>query len=147
MTVARAEDLLHDDPHRPFALDLGWIRVPRGPQAPDARLQIDRIGRRALFDGVELEFEPRDFDAFVLLAEEAVAAGGWVLRDSIAAALQSSTGRDSNPEQVDRCVNRLRDAFRNMSSANEVPKGAFVQTKPKVGYRLVLATSEIGFIA
>lgn len=112
MTVARAEDLLRDEPDLPFALDLGRIRVPTGPHAPDARLQIDRIGRRVIFEGIELDVEPRDFDAFVLLAEEAVAAGGWVPKDSLAATLQASTRRESNPEQVDRCLNRLRDVFR-----------------------------------
>ena len=146
MTVAPARDLLLDDPHRPFALDLDRIRAPAGPQATDARLQIDRIGRRVLFEGHELDVEPRDFSAFVLLAEEAAAAGGWVLRDSILAALQSSTGRENYPEQVDRCINRLRAAFRNLSGANEVPKNGLIETKPKVGYRLVLASSEIAFI-
>lgn len=147
MTVARAEDLLRGDPALPFALDLGRIRVPTGPHAPDARLQIDRIGRRVIFEGIELDVEPRDFYAFVLLAEEAVAAGGWVLRDSIAAALQSSTGRDGNLEQVDRCINRLRTAFKKLAGAIDVPTKAFIETKPKVGYRLILASSEIAFIA
>jgi hypothetical protein len=147
MTVTRAEDLLRDDPDRPLALDLGRIRVPTGPHAPDARLQIDRIGRRAIFEGVELDVEPRDFDAFVLLAEEAVAAGGWVPKDSLAATLQASTGRESNPEQVDRCMNRLRDAFRRNPRLNAVPSNGFIERKSKVGARLALASSEIAFIA
>ena len=147
MTVARAEDLLRDDPDRPFALDLGRIRVPTGPQAPDARLQIDRIGRRAIFEGIDPEVEPRDFDAFVLLAEEAVAAGGWVPRDSLAATLQASTGRESNPEQVDRCMNRLRDVFRRNPRLNAVPSNGFIERKSKVGARLTLAPSEIAFVA
>lgn len=147
MTAACAEDLLRDDPHRPFALDLGRIRVPTGPQAPDARLQIDRFGRRAIFEGVELDVEPRDFDAFVLLAEEAVSAGGWVPKDSFAATLQASTGRDSNPEQVDRCINRLRDAFRRNAQLNAVPSNGFIERKSKVGARLALASAEIAFVA
>ncbi|MGM0584710.1 MAG: hypothetical protein ACQEUZ_08665 [Pseudomonadota bacterium] len=147
MTVVRVEDLLRDDPERPFALDLDRIRVPTEPQASDARLQIDRIGRCVRLDGVELDVEPRDFDAFVLLAEEAVAAGGWVPKDSLAATLQSSTGRDSNPEQVDRCINRLRDAVRKNTRLNAVPSNGFIERKSKVGARLVLASSEIAFIA
>lgn len=147
MTLAFGTDLLLDDPDRPFAFDLTRIRVPTGQQTPNARLQIDRIGRRVIFEGNELTVEPRDFDAFALIAEEAVAAGGWVLRDSIAATLQSSTGRESNPEQVDRCINRLRTAFKNLGGVIEVPKRAFIETKPKVGYRLTLSPSEIAFIA
>lgn len=147
MTLANAADLLKDDPDQPFALDLGRIRVPTGPQAPEARLQIDRFGRRVIFHEIELAIEPRDFDAFVLLAEEAVAAGGWVLRESIADALQASTGRDSNVEQVDRCINRLRTAFKRLAGAIDVPQKAFIETKPKVGYRLIFASSEIAFIA
>jgi hypothetical protein len=147
MTVARAEDLLRDDPALPFALDLGRIRVPTGPQAPDARLQIDRIGRRVIFEGIELDVEPRDFDAFVMLAGEAVAAGGWVPKDSLAATLQASTGRESNPEQVDRCLNRLRDVFRKNTRLNAVPSNGFIERKSKVGARLALASSEIAFIA
>jgi hypothetical protein len=147
MTVARAEDLLRDDPALPFALDLGRLRVPTGRQASDARLQIDRIGRRVIFEGIELGVEPRDFDAFVMLAEEAVAAGGWVPKDSLAATLQASTGRESNPEQVDRCVNRLRDAFRRNTHLTAVPDNGFIERKSKVGVRLTLAPSEIAFIA
>ncbi len=147
MTVMSAEDLLRDDPQNPFALDLGRIRVPSGPCAAEARLTIDRIGRRVLFDGVELDVEPRDFDAFVLLAEEAGAAGGWVPTDSLAVTLQASTGRESNPEQVDRCINRLRDAFRKDARVNAVPHSGFIERKSKVGARLTLASSEIGFIA
>ena len=147
MTVARAEDLLRDDPDLPFALDLGRIRVPTGPQASDARLQIDRIGRRVIFEGIELGVEPRDFDAFVMLAEEAVAAGGWVPKDSLAATLHASTRRESNPEQVDRCMNRLRDAFRRNTRLTAVPTNGFIERKSKVGARLALASSEIAFIA
>jgi hypothetical protein len=54
MTLANAADLLKGDPDHPFALDLSRIRVPTGPQAPEARLQIDRIGRRFIFDSVNL---------------------------------------------------------------------------------------------
>ena len=147
MTVACAEDLLRDDPDLPFALDLGRIRVPTGPQASEARLQIDRIGRRVIFEGIELDVEPRDFDAFVMLAEEAVAAGGWVPKDSLAATLQASTRRESNPEQVDRCMNRLRDAFRRNTRLTAVPNNGFIERKSKVGARLALASSEIAFIA
>ena len=146
MTVSRAEDLLRDDPDRPFALALGRVRVPTDKQALDARLQIDRIGRRAIFEGVEIDIEPRDFDAVALLADEALAAGGWVSKESLAATLQASTKRDSNPEQVDRCINRLRDAFRKNTRLNAVPSNGFIDRKSKVGARLVLASSEIAFI-
>jgi hypothetical protein len=147
LTVARAVDLLRDDPDRPFALDLGRVRVRTGQRAPDARLQIDRIGRRVIFEGIEIDIEPRDFDAFALLAEEAMAAGGWVSKEALAATLQASTGRESNPEQVDRCINRLRDAFRKNKRLDAVPSNGFIDRKSKVGARLGLASSGIAFIA
>jgi DNA-binding response OmpR family regulator len=147
MTVSRAEDLLRDDPVRPFALDLGRVRLAAGKQASDARLQVDRIGRRAIFDGVEIDIEPRDFDAAVLLGEEALAAGGWVSKESLAAAIQASTGRESNPEQVDRCINRLRDAFRKNPQLSSVPRNGFIDRKSKVGARFTLSPSDIAFIA
>ena len=147
LTVTRALDLLRDDPDRPFALDLGRVRVPTAQQAPDARLQIDRIGRRVIFEGIEIDIEPRDFDAFALLAEEAMAAGGWVSKEALAATLQASTGRESNPEQVDRCINRLRDAFRKNKRLDAVPSNGFIDRKSKVGARLDLASSGLAFIA
>ncbi len=67
MTVSCAEDLLRERSVRPFALDFGRVRLAAGKQAPDARLQVDRIGRRAIFEGIEIDIEPRDFDAVVLL--------------------------------------------------------------------------------
>jgi hypothetical protein len=146
MTVSRAEDLLRDDPGRPFALALGRVRVPTDNQALDARLQMDRIGRRAIFEGVEIDIEPRDFDAVALLADEALAAGGWVSKESLAATIQASTGRESNPEQVDRCINRLRDVFRKNPRLKAVPSNGFIDRKSKVGARLILASSEIAFI-
>ncbi|UOM36623.1 hypothetical protein [Acuticoccus sp. I52.16.1] len=147
IAVARAEDLLGDCPDRPFALDLDRIRVPTAPQSKTSRLQIDRIGRRALFDGVELDVEPRDFDSLVLLAEEAVAAGGWVPREGLSATLQASTRRVGNPEQADRCINRLRDSFRKDTRLKGVPRNGFIERKSKVGARLDLDSSEISFIA
>ena len=147
MTVAVAEDLMGHAPGSPFAMNLDRIRIASSMPAVETRLVVDRTGRRVIFDGVELSIGPRDLDVFALLAEEAADAGGWVLRDSIAASLQASTKREGNLEQVDRCINRLRTAFRNSASVIQVPTHAFIETKPKVGYRLTLATSEIGFIA
>jgi DNA-binding winged helix-turn-helix (wHTH) protein len=147
MTVVVAEDLMGQVPGSPFALNLDRIRLASSMPAVETRLVVDRTGRRAIFDGVELSIEPRDFDVFVLMADEAADAGGWVLRDSISATLRASTRRDGNPEQVDRCISRLRAAFRNSAGLTEMPRHALVETKPKVGYRLTLATSEIGFMA
>ena len=147
MTVAVAEDLMGHAPGAPFALNLERIRLASSLPTVETRLVVDRTGRRVIFDGVELAVEPRDFDVFVLLAEESADAGGWVLRDSIAAALRASTGRDGNPEQVDRSINRLRDIFRKEQRLPGVPKNGFIETKPKVGCRLTLASSDIGFMA
>ena len=76
-----------------------------------------------------------------------MAAGGWVSKDALAATLQASTGRESNPEQVDRCINRLRDAFRKNTRLSAVPSNGFIDRKSKVGARLDLAPSGIAFIA
>jgi hypothetical protein len=147
VTLSWAVDLLRDDPARPFALDLNRVRVPAGSQNTVARLQIDRIGRRVIFEDTELDVEPRDFDVFCQLAEEAQAAGGWVSNDSLAATLHASTQRDSNPEQVDRCVNRLRDAFRKNPGLTDIPNNGFIDRKSKVGSRLAFSSTEIAFIA
>lgn len=147
MTVTAVEDHLGNDPAAPFALDLGRIRMASPAVANDTRLAVDRIGRRVILDGIELSIEPRDLGVLVLLAEEAADAGGWVPRDSIAATLVASTDRDGNLEQVDRSMNRLRDAFRKDARLTEVPRSGFIETKPKVGYRLTLPTSEIAFMA
>ena len=147
MTVAVADDLMGHAPGTPFAMDLDRIRLATSLPTVDTRLLVDRTGRRVIFEGVELTVEPRDFDVFVQLADEAADAGGWVLRDSIAAALRASTGRDGNPEQVDRSINRLRDVFRKEPRLTGVPKNGFIETKSKVGGRLTLAASEIGFMA
>lgn len=147
MAVASAEDLLRDDAENPLAMDFSRIRVSSRPSAPEARLVVDRTGRRVICEGVELAVEPRDFDVLVLLVDEAADAGGWVLRDSIAAALRASTGRDGNPEQVDRSINRLRDVFRKEPRLPGLPKNGFIETKSKVGCRLTFAASEIGFMA
>ncbi|WP_347267754.1 hypothetical protein [Paracoccus sp. (in: a-proteobacteria)] len=147
MTVAPAEDLLRGDAANPLAMDFSRIRISSGPAVPEARLVVDRTGRRVIFQNVELAVEPRDFDVFVLLAEEAADAGGWVLRGSIDAALRASTGREGNPEQVDRSINRLRDVFRKEPRLPAVPKNGFIETKAKVGCRLTLAAAEIGFMA
>ena len=147
MTVAVADDLMGHAPGTPLAMDLDRIRVATSLPTVDTRLLVDRTGRRVIFEGVELTIEPRDFDVFVLLAEEAAAAGGWVLRDSIAATSRARTGQDSNLEQVDRSINRLRDVFRKEPRLTGVPKNGFIATKSKVGGRLTLAASEIGFMA
>ncbi len=146
MTVVVADDLMGHDATAPFAMNLDRIRLASSMPAVETRMVVDRTGRRVIFDGVELSIEPRDHDVFALLAEEAAEAGGWVLRDSIAAALQASTEREGNPEQVDRCINRLRDAFRKDARLLAVPENGFIERKPKVGCRLALAASEIRFM-
>ncbi len=85
-------------------------------------------------------------EAAALCPQRESAWRGWVSKESLAATLQASTKRDSNPEQVDRCINRLRDAFRKNTRLNAVPSNGFIDRKSKVGARLVLASSEIAFI-
>lgn len=147
MTVTCIEEHLGADPARPFALDLSRLRLPVSSAETAARLNIDRVGRRVTFDAVELAIEPRDFDVFALLAEEAAGSGGWVQRDTISATLQSATGRHGNPEQADRSINRLRNLFRKEDCLAAVPQNGFIETRSKVGYRLTLPAAAIGFMA
>lgn len=144
--LAQAQTLLAHDPDRPFAMAFGQVRLPAPRGGPEARLRIDRTGRRALFDGAELAIEHRDFGAFVLLAEEAADTGGFVSNDRIAAALKAATGHDSNPEQVDRCVHRLRNALRNHAGPRDVPKDGFIERRSRIGARLRLPAEAIGFL-
>ena len=147
ITISAVEDHLGDDPAAPFALDLSRVRLGTAATASEARLSIDRVGRRAIMDGVELSIEPRDFGVLALLAEEAAEAGGWVLKDTVSATIHAATGNPANPEQADRSINRLRDVFRKNKRLKEVPQDGFIQTKPKVGCRLTLPPSTIGFVA
>lgn len=144
-TLADAQALLAGDPDRPFAMDFGQVRLPSPRGGPEARLRIDRTGRRALFDGAELAVEHRDFGVLAVLAEEAAEAGGFVSNDRIAAALKAATGHDSNPEQVDRCVHRLRTAFRNHPGPGDAPKDGFIERRSRIGARLTLPAEAIGF--
>jgi hypothetical protein len=145
-TLAEAQALLAGDPDQPFAMDFRHVRLPAPQGGPQARLKIDRTGRRALFDGAELAIEHRDFGAFVLLAEEAGDTGGFVSNDRITAALKAATGHDSNPEQVDRCVNRLRNAFRKHAGLRDVPRDGFIERRSRIGARLTLPAEAIGFL-
>jgi hypothetical protein len=145
-TLAHAQALPAGYPDQPFAMEFGHVRLPAPRGGPEARLGIDRTGRRALLDGAELAIEHGDFGAFVLLAEEAVDAGGFVSNDRIAAALKAVTGHDSNPEQVDRCVHRLRNAFRKHAGLRDVPRDGYIERRSRIGARLTLPAEAIGFL-
>jgi DNA-binding winged helix-turn-helix (wHTH) protein len=147
ITTTPIGDHLGDDAAAPFALDLSRLRLPSASVASGAQLTIDRVGRRALFEGLELSIQPRDFGAFVLLAEEAASVGGWIHKDAIAASVRAATGRDGNEEQADKSINRLRDSFRKDQRLKSVPRDGFIETKAKVGYRLTMPPSAIGFMA
>lgn len=146
VTLVDARALLAGDPDGYFAMDFGHLRLPAPRGDPEARLRIDRTGRRVLFDGTELAVEHRDLGVLAVLAEEAAAGGGFVSNDRIAAALKAATGHDSYPEQVDRCVYRLRTAFRKKAGPSDVPKDAFIERRSRIGARLTLPAGAIGFL-
>lgn len=146
VTLVDARALLAGDPDGYFAMDFGHLRLPAPRGDPEARLRIDRTGRRVLFDGTELAVEHRDLGVLAVLAEEAAAGGGFVSNDRIAAALKAATGHDSYPEQVDRCVYRLRTAFRKKAGPGDVPKNAFIERRSRIGARLTLPAEAIGFL-
>lgn len=143
MQVTAIDEHLGNDPEVPFALNLSGIRFTPVEVGAEARLVVDRLGKRSLLDGVELDIEPRDFGVFVLLAEEAAGEGGWVRRESIAVSVRAATGKDGNEEQAERSINRLRDAFRKNVRLKDVPPNGYIETKPKVGYRLTLPKSVV----
>ena len=143
MQVTTIDEHLGNDPEVPFALNLSGIRFAPVEGGGEARLVVDRLGKRTLLDGVELDTEPRDFGVLLLLAEEAAGEGGWVRRESIAASVRAATGKDGNEEQADRSINRLRDAFRKNLRLKDAPRNGYIETKPKVGYRLRLPKSVV----
>ena len=147
IAISSVQNHLGNDPAAPFALDFSMIRLGSAAAAVEARLSIDRVGRLAIMEGVELSIEPRDFGVLMLLAEEAAEAGGWVMKDAISASIHAATGNPANPEQADRSINRLRDVFRKDNRLKAVPKDGFIQTKPKVGCRLSLPSLAISFVA
>jgi DNA-binding response OmpR family regulator len=143
MQVTAIDEHLGNDPEVPFALNLSRIRFAQTEAGAEARLVVDRLGKRSQFDCVELDIETRDFGVFNLLAEEAAGEGGWVRRDSIAASVRAATGRDGNEEQAERSINRLRDVFRKNVRLKDVPQNGYIETKAKVGYRLTLPGAAI----
>ena len=143
MQVTAIDEHLGNDPEVPFALNLSGIRFAPVEAGAEARLVVDRVGKRSLLDGVELDIKPRDFGVFVLLAEEAAGESGWVPRESISASVCAATGNDGNEEQADRSINRLRDVFRKNVRLKDVPPNGYIETKPKIGYRLTLPRAAI----
>lgn len=143
MQLTAIDEHLGVDPEVPFALNLSGIRFASVEAGAKARLVVDRLGRRSLSDGIDLDIEPRDFGVLVLLAEEAAGEGGWVRHESISASVRAATGKDGNEEQAGKSINRLRDAFRKNAQLKDVPRNGYIETKSKTGYRLTLPRDSI----
>jgi DNA-binding response OmpR family regulator len=124
----------------PFEIRLPATPLNKPSTGGSIRLAVDVGGRAATLDGKNVRVQPRDFATLQILVVEAHEMGGFVARDQIGEALRDSTGRDGNQEQIDKSINRLRDAFEEVSPAGR----ALIETKPKVGYRLRLRKHEIG---
>ncbi len=144
MTVVSASELLTAAPSEPFSIALPTLGSTPGTSEKPGRLAVDTDGKVATFDGVELTLAPREFAVLVDLANEAADLGGFVTRDRISAAIRAASGKDETfEEQVDKAINRLRDAFRKDPRITAADRGTLIETKPKVGYRLVLPATDI----
>lgn len=147
MKVVFASELLTAAPSEPFSIALPTLGSTPGTSEKPGRLAADTDGKVAMFDGVELTLAPREFAVLVELANEAADLGGFVARDRISAAIRAASGKDETlEEQVDKTINRLRDAFRKDPRITAANRGTLIETKPKVGYRLVLPATDIRVI-
>lgn len=124
----------------PFAIRLPASPPSKRSSAGAIRLTVDVDGGVARLDGKDVRLQPRDFAALQLLAVEGHGLGGFVGRDQIGGALRAATGRDGNEEQIEKAISRIRSALCKVS-----PEAGrdLIETKPKVGYRLMLRTHEI----
>ncbi len=147
VSIAFVSDQLTLRSTKPFAIELPTSGASTGAAELPRRLSLDTEGRMALFDGVELKLAPREFAVLVDLANEATDLGGFVSRERISAAISAASGKDDSfEEQVDKAINRLRDAFRKDRRITAEDRASLIETKPKVGYRLVLSVSDIQVI-
>lgn len=131
------------------AFILGIPGAKNSPQSTGIsyRLSLDTEGKIAIFDNVELKMAPREFVVLIELANEASDLGGYVSRDRISATIRAASGnQETFEEQVDKAINRLRNAFRKDERITADDRGSLIETKPKTGYRLILPKSQIQII-
>ena len=147
VSIAFVSDQLVAGSTEPFTIELATSGAATGADELPRRLSVDIEGRVAMFDGVELKVAPREFAVLIELANEATDLGGFVSRDRISTAIRSASGKDESfEEQVDKAINRLRDAFRKDRRITAEDRASLIKTKPKVGYRLALLVSDIQVI-
>ena len=147
VTIVSVSELLIAGASEPFSITIPTPASTSGATETKVRLSVDTDGKVAMFDGVELTLAPREFAVLVVLANEAVDLGGFVARERISEAIRAASGKDETlEEQVDKTINRLRDAFRKDPRIAAADRGTLIETKPKVGYRLVLPATDVRVI-
>jgi DNA-binding winged helix-turn-helix (wHTH) protein len=131
---------LQDSATCPFLLRMeGWGTPASSKPDPDIALLIDSGGHRASFFGHELELRPRELKVLIELAR-AYSSGRHVTRDQLYEAMYPPTsGVDARTydEQVTDAISRLRTAFKKAETATGRSIGRIIQSKRKVGYRLM----------
>jgi DNA-binding winged helix-turn-helix (wHTH) protein len=144
ITIAAMSEILKEDAEEPFALALPQTKFAAASISGDERLVIDAQGARATFDGQEVELRPREFGVLTLLAIELTGQNGFVSRDRISETIREMTKNDPNEEQIDKSINLIRAALANAARLDAGQKRAkIIETKRKVGYRLVLPPEQV----
>lgn len=137
-------EILKEDAEEPFTLALPQATIAAASISGDERLVIDVQGARATFDGREVELRPREFHVLSLLAIELTEQNGFVSRNRISATIREITKNDdANEEQVEKSVSLLRNALAKAGELNAEQRAKIIETKRKVGYRLVLPPEQL----
>lgn len=144
VTIAAISEILKEDAEEPFTLALPQAAIAAACVPGDERLVIDVQGARATFDGQEVELRLREFHVLSLLAIELTEQNGFVLRDRISATIREITKNDdANEEQVEKSVSLLRNALATAAGLDAEQRAKIIETKRKVGYRLVLPPEQV----
>ena len=143
IAVVAIEHILTGDDQHPFAISIPAVRVAAAPSETE-RLLVDTQGHRARFDGGEVKLTRRDFAVLVLLANELADQNGIVPRSSISETIREITGNeDTNEEQVDKAISRLKLALRRAGRLSPKAAKALINVTRHVGYRLMLAPDAV----
>jgi DNA-binding winged helix-turn-helix (wHTH) protein len=144
IAIAAISEILKEDAGEPFTLAFPQMTTATTSTPCNERLVVDVQGSRATFDGQEIGLRPREFHVLTLLAIELTEQNGFVSRDRVSATIRDVTGNiDANEEQVDKSVNLLRSALAKAGRLDAKQRAKIIETKRKIGYRLVLPTDGV----
>lgn len=145
ISVVRPEDaFLPSEPALPIRIDRVRLQGnPAGGEPP--LLTINHMGFTATFHGAALQFGRRDFRVLAVLVREASDGAAAARRDDLYRAL---TDRDdgeaeSNDEQVDKSISRLRGALCDAAGLPRAEGTKLIVTVRGHGYRLDVPAARI----